>query len=121
MCGVLLRSGSRSLGRHFRHLARRTTTTSLAKPLKRLGPNLLFRLSIVSDGAAAQQLLISVFGREMYISQWWLVYLSLELLFAPCSSRTTRYSYSSSSRRVWWHVVDASCFVLLVTHMSYVV
>jgi hypothetical protein len=84
MCGVLLRSASRSLGGHFRYLGRRTTTTSPAKPLKWLGPNLLFRPSISSDGAAAQQLLISVFGHEMYISQWWLVYLSLELLPAPC-------------------------------------
>jgi hypothetical protein len=82
MCGVLLRSGSRSLRQRFRHLARRTTTASLAKPLKWLGPNLLCRLSISSDGTAAQQLLVSVFGREMYISQWWLFYLSLESLGA---------------------------------------
>jgi hypothetical protein len=59
-------------------MARRTTTASLAEPLKCLGLNLLFWLYISSDGAAAQQQLISIFGREMYISQWWLVYLSLE-------------------------------------------
>jgi hypothetical protein len=114
MCGVLLRSGSRSLGRRFRHLARRTTTASLAKPLRWLGPNLLFRLSISSDGAAAQQQLISVFGREMYISQWLLVYLSLESL--PMWCLCLLYSYSINQFHITSSTSDYSIDIIYTSH-----
>jgi hypothetical protein len=62
---------------YFRHLSRRTTTTTLAKASKWLEQNSFIKLFISSDGAAAQPLLVSVVGRERNVHQAaWLVYNS---------------------------------------------